>query len=108
MAVGYGTQRIKNVTGAIGSINTKDIVDLPTSNLASSLQGTVNGLSVSGGQSRPGVGASLTVRTPYSLSKVGGNTSPLYVIDDFIADETAFNNLDANEIEQISVLKDAS
>lgn len=108
VAVGYGTQRMKNVTGAIGSVNTKEIVDLPTGNLAASLQGTVNGLSVSGGQARPGVGASLTVRTPYSLSKVGGNTSPLYVIDDFIADETAFNNLDANEIEQISILKDAS
>jgi TonB-linked SusC/RagA family outer membrane protein len=108
VAVGYGTQKLRNVTGSIGTVNPKEILDLPVGNLAAALQGTVNGLSVSGGQARPGVGGSLSIRTPFSLSKVGGSTSPIYVIDDFIADETAFNNLDANEIENISVLKDAS
>ena len=42
VAVGYGTQRLKNVTCAIGTVNTKDITDLSTGNLASALQGTVN------------------------------------------------------------------
>ncbi|MCK7539957.1 MAG: TonB-dependent receptor plug domain-containing protein [Marinilabiliales bacterium] len=63
---------------------------------------------MSGGQARPEVGATLTVRNPFTLSKDGGTASPIYVIDDFIADETAFNNLDPNEIEGISVLKDAA
>jgi TonB-dependent SusC/RagA subfamily outer membrane receptor len=99
---------MKNVTGSIATVNPKEITDLPVGNLGAALQGAVNGLSVSGGQARPGVGASLTIRNPYTLSKNGGTTSPIYVIDDFIADETAFNNLDPNEIESISVLKDAA
>jgi len=107
VAVGYGTQKMKNVTGSIATVNPKDITDLPVGNLGAALIGTVNGLSVSGGQARPGVGATLTVRNPITLSKNGGTTSPIYVIDDFVADETAFNNLDPNEIEGISVLKDA-
>jgi len=108
VVVGYGTQKMRNVTGAISTIKPEEISNLPVGNLGAALQGQVNGLSVSGGQARPGVGASLTVRNPITLSKSGGTTSPLYVIDDFIADETAFNNLDADEIESISVLKDAS
>jgi TonB-linked SusC/RagA family outer membrane protein len=108
VAVGYGTQKMKNVTGAIATVNPREITDLPVGNLGAALQGTVNGLSVSGGMTRPGLGASLTIRSPYTLSKNGGTTSPIYVIDDFIADETSFNNLDPNEIESISVLKDAA
>jgi TonB-linked SusC/RagA family outer membrane protein len=108
VAVGYGVQKMKNVTGSVSTVNPKEITDLPVGNLGAALIGTVNGLAVSGGQARPGVGASLTIRNPYTLSKSGGTTSPIYVIDDFIADETAFNNLDPNEIEGISVLKDAA
>lgn len=106
--VGYGTQKMKNVTGAISTVNPQEIRDLPVGNLGAALEGTVTGLKVSGGQTRPGVGASLTIRNPYSLSKDGGTTSPIYVIDDFVADETAFNNLDPNEVESISILKDAA
>jgi len=108
VAVGYGTQKKRNVTGAIETVNPKEIADLPVGNLGAALQGAVNGLSVSGGQARPGIGASLTIRNPYTLSKSGGTTSPIYVIDDFISDEIAFNNLDPNEVESISVLKDAA
>ncbi len=108
IAVGYGTQKMKNVTGSVATVNPKEITDLPVGNLGAALLGTVNGLSVSGGQARPGVGASLTIRNPVTLSKNGGTTSPIYVIDDFITDEIAFNNLDPNEIESISELKDAA
>lgn len=108
IAVGYGTQKMKNVTGSIATVNPKEFSDLPVGNLGTALQGTVNGLSVNGGQARPGVGASLTIRNPFTLSKSGGTTSPIYVIDDFIADENAFNNIDASEIESISILKDAA
>jgi len=108
VAVGYGTQKVKNVTGSISTVSPKEITDLPVGTLGAALQGTANGLSVSGGQARPGVGATLSIRQPITLSKNGGTTSPIYVIDDFIADENAFNNLDPNEIEGISVLKDAA
>ncbi len=108
VVVGYGTQKVRNVTGAVSTIKTEEITSLPVGNLGAALQGQVNGLSVSGGQARPGVPATLTIRNPVTLSKNGGTLSPIYVIDDFIADETAFNNLDPDEIESISVLKDAA
>jgi len=108
IVVGYGMQKLRNVTGSISTVDPKDIADLPTGNLTAALAGTVNGLNVSGGQARPGVSGTLSIRTPFSLSKVGGTISPIYVIDDFIADEIAFNNLDVNEIENISILKDAA
>lgn len=108
VVVGYGTQKAKNVTGAISTVNPKEIEDLPVGNLGAALQGMVTGLSVSGGQGRPGEAASLSIRQPMTLSKDGGSTDPIYVIDDFIADATAFNNLDPSEVENISILKDAA
>jgi TonB-linked SusC/RagA family outer membrane protein len=114
VVLGYGSQKMKNVTGAIETIVPKDISDLSVSNLGAALAGQVNGLSVTGGSNRPGDAASLTVRqasaaTAYSsFSNYVADPSPLYVIDDYIADATTFNNLDASMIESITVLKDAS
>lgn len=114
VVVGYGAQKMKNVTGSIETITPKDISDLSVSNLGSALSGVVNGLSVSGGSTRPGDAAALTVRqagaaTAYSsFSNYVADPSPLYVIDDYISDATTFNNLDASMIESVTVLKDAS
>ena len=114
VVVGYGSQKMKNVTGAVETIATKNISDLAVSNLGASLAGQVNGLSISGGNTRPGEAASLTIRQATaavaysSFSNYVADPSPLYVIDDYIADATTFNNLDASMIESISVLKDAS
>lgn len=111
VVVGYGTQKMRNVTGAISTVTPQEIADLSVSSLGTALSGIVNGLSVSGGSNRPGEGASLSIRqskeaTAYSPN--GGSSSPLYVIDGFITDENAFNNLDASVVEQITVLKDAA
>lgn len=111
VVVGYGSQKMKNVTGSIVTVSPQEISDLSVSNLGSSLSGVVSGLSVSGGNSRPGEAASLSIRqasVTSAYSPNGGNASPLYVIDDYIADANAFNNLDANVIESITVLKDAA
>ena len=114
VVMGYGQQKMKNVTGAVSTVAPQDISDLSVGNLGTALSGLVNGLSVSGGNSRPGENATLTIRqasVASSFSSVSGyvpETCPLYVIDDYIADETAFNNLDASVIENITVLKDAA
>lgn len=114
VVVGYGQQKMKNVTGAISTVAPQEIADLSVGNLGTALSGLVNGLSVSGGDSRPGTSATLTIRQADVASKyssVSGyvpETSPLYVIDDYISDESAFNNLDASVIENITVLKDAA
>jgi TonB-linked SusC/RagA family outer membrane protein len=108
VVVGYGEQKKATLTGAISTIDLKKIEDIPALNLASSLVGQVPGLSVGTGSQRPGQPVTLTVRNPVSYSpngKVG--TNPLYVIDDQIRTANDFNLLDQNEVESISVLKDA-
>lgn len=114
--MGYGSQKAKNVTGSVAQIATKDIQDIPVSNLAESLSGQVAGLSVSGGSGRPGDTAGLSIRQSFSYSKDGGNENPLIIIDDVIQVDpsnglsslSAFNALDPSEVESITVLRDAS
>lgn len=116
VVVGYATQKMKNVTGAIETITPKEIKDLSVGSLGDALVGQFNGLSVSGNGSRPGETPSLQIRqssvatavTPDASRGGDANPSPLYVIDGFISTETAFNNLDVNEVESITVLKDAA
>jgi TonB-linked SusC/RagA family outer membrane protein len=115
IVVGYGTQKKAHLTGAVESIKATEIEDLPVGNLGAALAGRMLGLSVSGGTSRPGSTASLTIRNPMTLSKDGGNLEPLYVIDGILQigadgrnDNTFFNNLDPSEVETITILKDAS
>jgi TonB-linked SusC/RagA family outer membrane protein len=115
VVVGYGEQKKIHLTGAVESIEASELEDLPSGNLATSLAGRVLGVSVIGGNTRPGSVSRLEIRNPLSLSKDGGNNNPLYVIDGVIQiaadgsnDATIFNNLDATEVESISFLKDAS
>jgi TonB-linked SusC/RagA family outer membrane protein len=108
VVVGYGVQPKKHLTGAITTVNPAEFETLPFGNLGAMLQGEVAGLNVSGGQTRPQSQASLTIRNPFTLSKDGGTLSPIYVVDDIIVTESDFNNIDPNEIEQISIVKDAA
>ena len=114
--VGYGTQKMKNITGAIETITPDEIKDLSVGNLGDALSGMMSGLHVNSGGGRPGSTPSLQIRqsnintsiTPNSTRGGDADPSPLYVIDDFISTEDAFNNLDVSEVESITVLKDAS
>ena len=116
VVVGYGTQKMKNVTGAIETLSTDEIKDLSVGSLGDALSGMMSGLHVSSGGGRPGSTPSLQIRqssintsvTPTSTRAGDADPSPLYVIDDFISTEEAFNNLDVSEVESITVLKDAS
>lgn len=122
VVVGYGTQKKAHLTGSIATVDMNDVQDLANGGLASSLSGLVNGLSVTGGDARPGENATMRIRDVNSLGEIGSNAqSPLYVIDGYIypndvkvgstyhnLGEEAFNNLDPSEVESISVLKDAS
>lgn len=103
VVVGYGTVKRANLTGAVSNINMKEVADIPSPNLASVLMGTMPGVSVSEATGNPVGNATIKVRINGSWNA----EDPLYVIDGFIRDVTAFNMLDASEIENISVLKDA-
>ena len=121
VVVGYGVQKKAHLTDAIATVTMDDIQDLSDAGLASSLSGMVNGMSVSGGQSRPGENAKIYIRDTNSFGEVGSTAQePLYVIDGYIYPDDikvgnvrenlgaqAFNNLDPSVIESISVLKDA-
>lgn len=112
----YGSQKLRNATGAIETISTEELKDLSVGSLGDALAGKLSGLHVSVSGGRPGSTPSLQIRqssvntviTP--SSSLGGNASPtpLYVIDGFIAGESEFNNLDINEVESVTVLKDAA
>lgn len=110
------------MTGSVASVPTDEIQDLSSGGLASTLGGLINGMSVSGGEGRPGESATIKIRDVNSLANVGSKVQqPLFVIDGYIYPNDvkvgntyqnlgaeAFNNLDASEVESISVLKDAS
>ena len=122
VVVGYGSQKKAHLTGSVSTVEMDDIQDLANGGLATSLSGLVNGLSVSGGDARPGENARLSIRDVGSLGEIGSTAQqPLFVIDGYIYPNDvkvgntyqnlgaeAFNNLDPSEVESISVLKDAS
>jgi TonB-dependent SusC/RagA subfamily outer membrane receptor len=103
VVTGYGTQRKKDVTGAITSIKVKDMLAIPTTSVAEMMRGRVAGVQVTIGSSRPGSGSDILIRGKRSLS--GGN-SPLFVVDG--SPVTDIDDLNANDIKSVEVLKDAS
>ena len=103
VVVGYGTQQKVNLTGAVARIGEKELESRPIQNVSSALQGLVSGLTVMSGQGRPGQdGATLRIRGTGTL-----NTASPYILIDGVESVT-MNSLDPNDIESISVLKDAS
>jgi TonB-linked SusC/RagA family outer membrane protein len=114
VVVGYGKQSKRNITGAVSNIKSEDIVRSSSTTTAGALAGKVQGISVRGKDARPGRGASIEIRNM-------GN--PLYVIDgiayggqtgtDWVGTQNGsgadiFNALNLEDIESISILKDAA
>ncbi|MCH7408091.1 TonB-dependent receptor [Belliella sp. DSM 111904] len=105
VVVGYGEQKRANLLGAVESITTEKLVDIPAANMSSLLQGRMAGVNVGGPTGRPGSPSSFNIRG----SSGSLNAEPvLFVIDGFIRDQAAFDVLDPTEVESISVLKDAA
>lgn len=102
VVVGYGTQRKKDLTGAVGVVDTKEMKKMQSPNIGQALQGQVSGVSVTT-SGEPGSGADIRIRGIGSFSNVG----PLYVVDGMILNggQREFN---VNDIETMQVLKDAS
>lgn len=111
VAIGYGTQQKKDVTGSISSIGAKQIKDQPIVSLDQAMAGQMAGVQVTQATGAPGGGATVRVRGAGSLS--AGN-DPLYVVDGFpiTNDYNQRNNplstINPSDIETIQVLKDAS
>lgn len=102
VVIGYGTQEQKDLTSAIATVKSDDIVKTPTAQAMQSLQGKVPGVQiVSSGA--PGAAPTVRIRGVGSLE---GNSAPLYVVDGMFFDNIDF--LNTSDIETISVLKDAA
>lgn len=120
VVVGYGTVNKRDLTGAISSISSEQLKEVPITSLEQGIQGKVAGVHVTQASSAPGGGITIRVRGGTSIN--AGN-EPLYVIDGFpvyndasMAPSTVdegvppnpLSSINPNDIESIEVLKDAS
>src|SRR6478752_3301051 len=103
--VGYGTQRRKDLTGSISSVNAATIEKVPVTTVDQALQGRAAGVQVTNNDATPGGNISVLIRGVGSLAS-GGN-APLYVVDGYPT-TGGINNLNPNDIATMDVLKDAS
>lgn len=100
VVVGYGTQKRASLTGAISTVSDKDILKSPTTGISNMIGGRVAGVTAIQHSGQPGAdNSSLQIR---------GQGNIIYVIDGVRRSSEDFNGLDPNEIESVSILKDAS
>ncbi len=104
VVVAYGTQRRADVTGAVATVGAQEIRDIPVTQFAQKLQGKTPGVQILQNTGIPGRGMSIRIRGAASIS---GSSQPLYVVDGFpiVGD---ISNINPDEIEAFSILKDAS
>jgi TonB-dependent starch-binding outer membrane protein SusC len=112
VVVGYGTQRKLETTGAIASVKSDEITQLPVSNVAQGLQARVAGVQINQNTGAPGGNISVRVR---GTNSINGTSEPLYVIDGIqvsngggINDVNPLATINPGDIESVEVLKDAS
>ena len=104
VVVGYGTQRSREVTGSVQKVDADDFADAPVGQLTQKLQGRLAGVQINQVTGKPGEGMSVRIRGQASIL---AGSEPLYVVDGFpITGDISTINPD--EIESISILKDAA
>lgn len=102
VVVGFGVQKKINLTGAVASIGKESLESRPLTSLSAGLQGLVPGMTVMQSSGQPGRDSgTIKIRGEGTL----GNGSPMILVDGI---ESSMENVDANDVESISVLKDAS
>ena len=101
VVVGYGTQKRVNLTGAITTVDTKELENRTAHSLTNMLQGSVPGLNISTSAGNPGATGSLNIRGVTSIN----SADPIVLIDGAVGDMSRVN---PNDVESISVIKDAA
>ena len=120
VVVGYGTQRKTDVTGAIASVQAKDLIMTTSPDVGSLLKGKLSGLVVVQNSAQPGGGLNIQIR---GATSVNASNNPLIIVDGFpMADlqppvnggrytnsgsQSVLNSINPNDIESVTVLKDA-
>ena len=103
VAIGYGTMKKSDLTGAVTSVSADQLLKAPVAGLDQALQGRAAGVTVTSGSGQPGEGATIRIRGIGSA--IGGN-DPLYVVDGVITSDIKF--LSPSDIKSMEILKDAS
>jgi len=103
VVIGYGTVKKKDLTGAVTSVNAKQIEGIPVSNVSEALTGKMAGVNITTTEGSPDADVKIRVRGGGSLSQ---DNSPLYIVDGFPV--SSISDIAPSEIQSIDVLKDAS
>ncbi|MBO9205215.1 MULTISPECIES: SusC/RagA family TonB-linked outer membrane protein [Niastella] len=111
VVIGYGTQRKTELTGAVSSIRSDKLREMPVVSVEQAVSGRLAGVQVQQTSGQPGAGISVRVR---GVSSIAGGNEPLYVIDglpqfnDDVRGANGLATINPSDIESIEVLKDAS
>jgi len=106
VVVGYGKQKKSDLTGSVSSVDAADIAKVPVARVDQALQGRAAGVQVTQTNGSPGAGTVIRVRGGNSIT---GSNEPLWVVDGIVVGTNFdLNNINANDIQSIEVLKDAS
>ncbi len=104
VVVSYGTQKKRELTGAVVQVDATQLRDMPVANVGQKLQGRMAGVQINHNSGTPGSEMSFRIR---GAASIGAGNQPLIVIDGFPS-ASGLQTLSPDEIESISVLKDAS
>lgn len=111
VVVGYGTQRKRDVTGAVANVSMTNIKEMPVAGVDQALSGQVAGLQISTSNGIPGGGPQVQLR---GVGAIGAITSPLYVVDGYALSSSSsqisnpMNDIAPQDIQSLTILKDAS
>ena len=103
VAIGYGTMKKSDLTGAVTSVSADQLLKAPVAGLDQALQGRAAGVTVTSNSGQPGEGATIRIR---GIGSAMGGNDPLYVVDGVITGDIKF--LAPSDIQSMEILKDAS
>ncbi len=104
VVVAYGTQRREALTGSVGTIKAADIEKRPVTNVVQAIEGAIPGVITTTGSGQPGAGLSIRVR---GFGSINASQDPLFVVDG-VPYVGGTSNINPDDVESITVLKDAS
>lgn len=105
VVIGYGSARKKDLTGAVSTVNMKDLQNIPVPRVDQMLAGRIAGAEFVSTDGQPGSATSVRIRGTRSIT---ASNEPLYIVDGVMDGITSLNELNPSDIASISVLKDAS
>jgi TonB-linked SusC/RagA family outer membrane protein len=109
VVIGYGTQKKTQLTGSVSSVSLDEIQETPSASLQNALTGKLTGFFSQQRSGRPGAdGADFFIRGVSTFNGTGTSQQPLVLVDDIEFNYADFANIDVNEVQNISILKDAA